>query len=317
MITVWLLADDRAGNVNQMLGIVEAMNVDYQRKDIRYNTWVRLPNALRGKTLLGITADSKKRLRAPWPDVVLSAGRRTFPVARYIRKMSGNRTKIVQLMNPGAAGFQEADLVVLPAHDMYRGEEKNVMTVIGTPHRIFPDRLNRERHKWDPKFAQYLHPRVAVIVGGATKDKPFTIKMAYDLVQEVKKFHAQSLLITTSRRTPSEIVSFLHHEMPTPHFFYRYGDQRENPYFGLLACADKIVVSGDSMSMCSECCGTGLPVYIFAPNDMMSKKHKRFHQMLYRAGYAAPLGSAEVQPKEKLNPAIDIANRILEMVKDE
>ena len=115
MITVWLLADDRAGNVNQMLGIVEAMNVDYQRKDIRYNTWVRLPNALRGKTLLGITADSKKRLRAPWPDVVLSAGRRTFPVARYIRKMSGNRTKIVQLMNPGAAGFQEADLVVLPA----------------------------------------------------------------------------------------------------------------------------------------------------------------------------------------------------------
>ena len=88
MTTVWILADDRAGNVNQLLGIAEALNTPYIRKDIRYNKWVRLPNFLRGASLIGLTAESKINLTAPWPDVVLSAGRRSFPVARWIKRQS-------------------------------------------------------------------------------------------------------------------------------------------------------------------------------------------------------------------------------------
>ena len=41
---VWILADDRMGNVNQLLGIAEALELPYERKDIRYTKWVRLPN---------------------------------------------------------------------------------------------------------------------------------------------------------------------------------------------------------------------------------------------------------------------------------
>ena len=32
---VWVLADDRAGNVNQLLGVAEALGWAYERKDIR------------------------------------------------------------------------------------------------------------------------------------------------------------------------------------------------------------------------------------------------------------------------------------------
>ena len=139
MTTVWVLADDRAGNVNQLLGVAEALNTPYKRKDIKYNKWVRLPNFLRGASLIGLTNDSKEGLTSPWPDIVLSAGRRSFPVARWIKRQSKGHTKIIQLMNVGWAGFNEADLMVIPAHDSYQGNAKNVLRVSGAPHRITPE----------------------------------------------------------------------------------------------------------------------------------------------------------------------------------
>ena len=317
MAMIWILADDRAGNVNQLLGIVEALGDRYDRRDIRYNRWVKLPNFIRGKTLIGLDEKSKKKIEAPWPDVVLSAGRRSFPVARYIRKKSGNKTRIVQLMNPGMAGFKEADLVILPTHDHYKGYTRNVMRVLGTPHRVSQERLSKERQKWEPVFEKYPHKRVSVMVGGATKNKPFTLEMAKQLIQGIQQIKPRSLLVTTSRRTPADIVALLQRELPKPNYFYRFGDAGENPYFGLLSCADEIVVSGDSMSMCSECCGVGVPVHIFAPDDMMSEKHKRFHQMLYEGGYAVPLGKKAKAPDGTLNPAFDIAEKIKEMVANE
>ena len=54
MSKIWILADDRAGNVNQLLGIAEALECPFERKDIRYTRWVKLPNLVRGKTLLGL-----------------------------------------------------------------------------------------------------------------------------------------------------------------------------------------------------------------------------------------------------------------------
>lgn len=317
MASVWILADDRMGNVNQLLGVAEALGYPCARKDIRYTSPVRLPNCLRGRTLIGLDAPSRKSLAAPYPDVVLAAGRRSYPAARYIKKKSGGRTRIVQLMNPGRCGFREADLVVLPAHDAYRGAARNVMVVSGTPHRLTPAKIKKERAKWAPVFAAYPRPRVSVIVGGATKDKPFTAAMARDLAQGVRALNPASVLATTSRRTPPDVVSYLEQHLPQPCFFYRFGDAGENPYFGLLSCADAIVVTGDSMSMCSECCAAGAPVFIFAPPAMTGAKHRRFHADLYARGLAAPLGAPGVRPKVALNPAVEIAARIKALLRED
>ena len=152
MKSVWILADDRAGNVNQLLGIAEMLGYPFERKEIRYDKWIKLPNFLRGRSLIGLDKKASSPLNGPYPDLVLSAGRRSFPIARYIRKMSKGKTHIVQLMNPGMAGFLEADLVVLPAHDNYRGKCKNVLMVVGSPHRITVERLMQEKKKWEQGF---------------------------------------------------------------------------------------------------------------------------------------------------------------------
>lgn len=93
--SVWVLADDRMGNVNQLLGIAECLNVPFERKDIRYTKWVKLPNFLRWKSLIGLTKESKKTLKTTsYPDLVLSAGRRSFPVALWIKKCPTTKQKL-------------------------------------------------------------------------------------------------------------------------------------------------------------------------------------------------------------------------------
>ena len=312
MTTVWILADDRAGNVNQLLGIAEALNTPYIRKDIRYNKWVRLPNFLRGASLIGLTAESKINLTAPWPDIVLSAGRRSFPVARWIKRQSLGNTKIVQLMNVGWAGFKDADLMVIPEHDSYHGQAKNVLRVSGAPHRITPEKLHAEYDKWNAQFGSFPSPTLSLIVGGATKDKPFTPNMAHKLMDDVLALKPSSVLVTTSRRTPADVIEAIRSRLPEQSYLYQFGDSGDNPYFGLLAHADTLVVTGDSISMCSECCATSADVYIFAPNEMMSEKHKRFHQGLYDLGYATALGQSQSQTKPDIpfNPANIIADKI-------
>ena len=313
-MNVWILADDRMGNVNQLLGIAEALGEGYKRVEVRYNAFIRLPNWMRGSSLVGVSTATRKALcsETEWPDVVLSAGRRSFPVACYIRRRSGGRTKIIQVMNPGRAVENKADLLILPAHDG-RQATSRVMVVVGTPHCVNKERLAVERAKWAPVFQAYPHPRLSLIVGGATKDKPFTMAQAHALVEGVRARKTASLLITTSRRTPDEVVDLLQKELPQPTFFYRFGSAGENPYFGLLASADELVVTGDSMSMCSECCAAQVPVSIFAPDEMMSPKHKRFHEALYQAGLAVPLGKEPQAPRFSFNPAQEIAERIRTM----
>jgi uncharacterized protein len=94
-----------------------------------------------------------------------------------------------------------------------------------------------------------------------------------------------SLLVSTSRRTGAAADELIA-AMTVRHHAYRYGDSGENPYLGYLAVADAIVVTGDSVSMCTEACATGAPVYIYAPPGYVTAKHRRLHQSLFDHGCA-------------------------------
>ncbi len=317
---VWALLDDRMGNNNQVLGVAEALGAPFEEKKIAYDKWVRLPNLLRGASVLGIDKACLPHVDLPTdelPDLIIGAGRRMYPLMRYLKKKSGGRTRLVQMMNVGFAGFKEADLIVLPRHDNYHGKAQNVMQTLGAPHRVTEEKLKQALEKWRDTFEKYLSPRVSVIVGGATKKAPFTVQMAKDLAYGVLDLNPASILVTTSRRTPQDVVETLKQMFPADKtYFYQFGDEGENPYFGLLAWGSRIVVTGDSMSMCSECCAAGVPVYIFAPSGTMGKKHALFHKQLYASGYATALGSGQTAFGGRLNAADEVAARIGEWSED-
>ena len=271
---------------------------------------------MRGALTIGIDQASAERLKPPFPDFAIAAGRRAAPVLRWLKKQSGGKTKIIQIMFAGNVGIKDFDLIVLPEHDGCKLIRPNILRVVGAPHRITPERLKSEREKWADAFKDLPVPKIALIVGGATKDKPFTPAMARDLAEKAVAFSkavgGRSFLVTTSRRTGAEQEKILRETLPDPKYFYGWGDtQNENPYFGFLACADYILVTGDSVSMCSEACAANAPVFIYAPQGSVGKKHALLHCQLYDGGYAQPLdGDANIKEHKPLNAAQAVADEI-------
>lgn len=319
--TLWVLLDSRTGSVGQARGVVQQLNpenYDISEKILEYTKLSGLPNFLRGKTLIGLSPESKKQIAAPFPDMVLSTSRRTVPVARFIKKQN-RATKLIQLMHPGRTGLKEFDLALVPEHDKNKVSYPNIKYIVGAPHRMTPKALNDAEQVWTPRFADLPKPLTAVVVGGAIKGKEFSLENAAELgkkIKELKQKIGGSVLITTSRRTGAKAEKTIMDAIAgIPAYTFLWGDKKENPYVGYLACADNIVVTGDSVSMCCEACGTGKPVFVFTGRHWLTRKHIRFIASLYKNGYAAALKSYNLnfKPKARLNAAVDAAKFIDEL----
>ncbi|MFV0625739.1 MAG: mitochondrial fission ELM1 family protein [Alphaproteobacteria bacterium] len=317
---VWLLLDDRMGSVNQAKGVAQALDeqkFQVVEKKIVYNFWAALPNVVKGASLIGLTSESKAELSEPYPDLAISASRRTASVARYLKKKSHGRTKIVQILHPGCE-IDDFDLMFLPEHDSDKKSNEKTFYVVGSPHRITDKTLGEAREKWQKQFEVLPQPLTALIIGGSIKKVPFSLENAAALSQQVLYFWSQkkgSLLITDSKRTGSEAREYILEalkEIPAHKFIW--GDTGDNPYLGYLACADHIIVTGDSVSMCSEACGAGKPVYIFSGKKWLTQKHYRFVHSLIKSKYATELNSENFDFKStsKLNSAKQIADKIQE-----
>ena len=321
--TIWSLMDDRRGSVGQAKGVLEALDAsvfDVCEKNIVYTKFAGLPNWLRGRSLLGLSAESKKLITAPYPDYVLSISRRTVPVARYIKKKSP-QTKIIQLMHPGKTGLTDFDLVIVPEHDKNKQRCENIRYIVGCPHRVTSAYLASARAQWQEKFAALPQPLTAVIIGGSIKGKPFPVEDVKDLcarIRQLKEKIGGSLLITTSRRTGPEAENIIKKELADfPQYPYFWGSEGENPYAGFLACADNIVITADSVSMCCEATGTGKPIYLFVGgNNWLTPKHKRFAQSLADKKCAVFINSEQVSdfvPQTSLNAAAEVADYITKL----
>lgn len=333
---IWVLTDDRAGNVAQAVGVAEALGRAFETRAIRYTPLARLPNILTGASLIGLDPMTRMALAPPWPDVVIAAGRRTAPVARWIKKNAGKAVILAQIMNPGRRGAEEFDLIAVPRHDCERpdGDAPNVMRITGAPHRLTEARLAGAADAWRDRIAHLPTPRVALIVGGATHKRPFPEGLARDLAGQVSRMAEQaggSVLFASSRRTGTAAENALASALTGPHtsfFWSRAGEGRhllkegapsraggDNPYVGFLALADAVVVTGDSVSMCSEACATPAPVYIYAPEGMVAPKHARLHRQLFEAGFARPLSDRlDRWTHPPLNAAGEVAHKIDELI---
>ncbi|MDP6572742.1 MAG: mitochondrial fission ELM1 family protein [Rhodospirillales bacterium] len=310
---VWALVDDRPGNASQCLGVAEALGLGFQVKDLTYRAAGALPNAALGASFVGLTAASREGLTPPWPDVVVAAGRRTGPVARQIKRLSGGAALLAQIMFPGRPGIAEYDLVSVPHHDRVAARP-NVMRITGAPHRVTEQALREAAAEWQGRLGGLPRPRIALMVGGSTRRRRFTEAMARQLGGAANALAATAggaLLVSTSRRSGPAAAAALVAEITVPSHIYRWGDGGDNPYAGYLGTADAVIVTGDSVSMCSEACTTPGPVYIYAPEALTAPKHGRFHQGLFEGGYARPLaGRLEEWRHESLNAAHDIAREI-------
>lgn len=289
---IWVLDDPRAGTAAQAIGIAERLGRPFRRIPLSWGWQRRAAFLGRQGSLMGVTDRAVLQPAGEPPVLVVSAGRRSAPVALWLRHQY--RSRLVHCMQPGLVGLfgrDAFDLLVIPAHDR-PDAAPNVMPVLGAPHRVSPLALVQAELSWRERLSHLPHPRIAVLVGGPVRRVGLRPEQAHALGSTLAQLAigvGGTIMATTSRRTGEEATDALAAGLgPAMHSLYRWGEPDENPYMGMLATADVIVVTADSISMISEACATRAPVYVAMP-ELGGRRHQAFVESLVQAGQVRPL----------------------------
>ena len=95
-----------------------------------------------------------------------------------------------------------------------------------------------------------------------------------------------SVLATVSRRTPAASVQAMQATLASlPGVFWRGAQDGANPYPGLLAWADRIVCTADSVNLLSEAAATRVPLLV-AGVERIEGRPRRFVEALLASGRA-------------------------------
>jgi mitochondrial fission protein ELM1 len=332
---VWLLVGDKLGDNAQAFALADALGWPYEvRQVFPKPEWVLgKPRFVPG--LHHLDPERSARLEPPWPDILLTVGRRPSMAALWVRERSGGRTRIVLIGRP-KRWIERFALVVVPGQ--FRVPDRGNVVHLALPlMRADREAVAAAAEAWRSRLAELPRPLTAVLVGGETKPYRFDAAVAADLLERLRAIQARdggTLYLTTSRRTRPEVADALARGLPAGAILYRWApDAGENPYLALLGLADRFVVTGDSVSMMVEVASLARPLAIFAlptaldlgsraqvaltrllgglPGGLVHLAHRlglagygrdltAVHRLLYRRGLAVPLGEPFRAPEGRL-----------------
>ena len=169
---IWCLLGRKAGDNTQVRSLAEAVGGSFTEKHIVARSWELLPHLALRVTLAGIDRAASSELAPPWPDLVITAGRRNEPVARWIRKQSGGRTRLVAIGRPWAP--LEAWDLIITTPQYFLPEAANILHNSLPLHRMSADALNLAGDRWRRALGHMPRPWIAVLVGGDSGKFVFT-----------------------------------------------------------------------------------------------------------------------------------------------
>ncbi|MDX1924833.1 MAG: ELM1/GtrOC1 family putative glycosyltransferase [Rickettsiaceae bacterium] len=285
----WVLTDSKVGSNVQAISLAKELKLDYDVIPLEYSIFSYLPNSILPYGFLSVKQpDFRKIILKNKPQIVISASRKSALISASIKKLVPKAINI-QILRPELA-FSNFDLVVLPQHDTRVSKEsKNVFRVIGSLCSI--EQRIEECFDSFSKFCNNAVPDeyVAVLIGGNTKDFIYNEQEAESFFQTLLRISMANdlrMLITFSRRTPDILKHKINQLKSEWVKIYDPLSSDSNPYPGLLKKAKFVIVTSDSISMCSEVGSSGKPLYIYKPYDFKSRKHLTFIYQLQDLGIA-------------------------------
>jgi hypothetical protein len=288
---VWILADDKAGHTTQSVGLAETLGWPYEIKHLRFNRLNRVDNRVLGASLASLDRGRSTPLEPPWPTVVISTGRRTAPVARWIGRTSGGQTRLVQLGRKGGEVVDDFDAVITCAHFRLPLHPRRIETTVPL-NDVTPERLAAAAARWRGLCGDAPRPHVALLVGGTSAlhclDADTARRMAHE-VRAAAEAAGGTVFAITSPRTGPDATRALETVLTAPHrvHVWRRGEH-ENPYLGYLALADVLVVTGESESMLAEAAAVGKPFAIFPIPLRPPRLRDRIRGWVVARAYARP-----------------------------
>lgn len=302
----WVLTDGKVGDEAQCLGVAERLGLAAELRRVKPRPpwlWAMPWGPIDPAEAPGRPGSP---ISPPFPDICIASGRRAVAYLKRLRREAGGRTLTVFLKDP-STGADTAEVIWLPAHDRLRGD--NVLATLTSPHRISPERLAEARSRC-PCWLEAGRVHVGVMLGGDSRHHRFTpadVTQLAGLLAKVAVSGAK-LVVTPSRRTPAALADVAKALCEAADGFFWDGTG-DNPYLAILAHADHLIVTADSVNMLGEAAATGRPIHLFTPSGGHTKISS-FVNGLTLHGAVRPLeGRLETWAYEPLDatPAIAVA----------
>ncbi|XP_061343872.1 mitochondrial fission protein ELM1 isoform X2 [Gastrolobium bilobum] len=272
------------------------------------------------------------------PLLVVASGRDTISTASSIKRFASENVFVVQIQHPRLR-LNRFDLVITPKHDYYpltpEGQKQvprflrswitprdppdsHVVLTMGALHQIDFTSIRSAAITWHDEFARFPRPLLVVNIGGPTRNCRYGVDLAKQLAASLHSVLVScgSVRISFSERTPQKVSNIIVNELGNnPKVYIIWDGQGPNLHLGLLAWADAFIVTADSVSMISEACSTGKPVYVVGA-ERCRWKFTEFHKSLRELGVVRPFtGSEDISESwsyPPLNDTADAAKRVHE-----
>ncbi|RKQ96843.1 hypothetical protein C7446_2703 [Kushneria sinocarnis] len=274
--TVWLLLSEHVGDNAQLrtLGTELAWPVIEKPPLIDFKPARMMP--LTRPSLRGVNQARRDELQAPWPDIVISTGRRNVNLARWIQQQSGGHTQLIWVGRPRAPLHWFDLIVTTPQYGLPAREHiLHNLLPLNRPPEVAEDVLKA----WQARLGDLPRPWYGVLIGGTGSLKKFDAEDARRMVEAaagLARRDGGSLLITTSPRTPTEVRRVLQAELAVPNHLHEWHlGQQDHFYPAMLALADGFIVSDDSASMMAEAIRTHRPVWLHQLEPLPLSRHAR------------------------------------------
>ena len=291
-IVIWAVSDGRAGMENQVLGLAEAVqrripaSIVVKRIGVD-KTFDALPPMLWGNPFNRLAKTSDK-MEPPWPDLFIGCGRRVVPFAKALKQ----HCYTVQTQDPRAKADDFA-MVVPPIHDRVKGDR--VVPMHGSPNRLTKERLRIEGQLLKmslPGDVRLANAYAVALIGGPSKSYRWNQQVEDGIISSIASAidAGHHVLATLSRRTPYEFMQRLDMAFRKKRLWLWDGEPVgpiDNPYFGMLGLADRVLVTEESANMITEAAYTGKPVHLLKMAGG-GGKWKRFHEELAKSGVIRP-----------------------------
>jgi hypothetical protein len=271
----WVLTTGEAGMRSQALGLAEAVGLPVVEKRIGLRApWRWLPGGLIRMPLSALDP-AGDRLQQPWPRLVISCGRRSIGPALAVKRHSRGRTIAAYVQNPEFARA-EFDLVAAMPHDGVHGP--NVALTRVALHAVTPEKLIEAGALWQARINPHGERILGVLLGGDNSTYRLTAGVLARLVavlRNARARHGLRAVLTPSRRTGAAARRILDEAFAGDDWITIWDEQGPNPYFGILALSERLIVTGESISMISEALATGSPVHVL-PLEGGGGRHDAF-----------------------------------------
>ncbi len=297
-LTAWAVTTGEIGMRTQARGLAEAVADDVVEM-----------------TVVGTWPWPRPRPAPPWPDIMVSCGRRSARWALAAKNAGRGRSLAVHVQDPrrDATAF---DLVIAMEHDDI-GEEQNVIKIATALHDLTPAKLDAAAGAWRSRLDPLGRPLIGAAVGGTLRGRPFTLEDADRLIAglfRVKTGTNGALAITPSRRTPSAVIERIREKFRGDSRVFLWNREGDNPYRAILGLSDRLVVTSDSVSMVSEALAAPGPVEIF---DLGFARHVEFIQDLVNRRLARrfegdPSVPQTLGPVNATDAAADAVRRLIQ-----